>query len=44
MMSYNHYWKLPNLFQGYQSHRAENEGMIDYKIKGKKEDILKMRN
>ena len=22
-------------FQGYQSHRAENEGMIDYKIKGK---------
>lgn len=27
------------LFQGYHSHKAKNEGMIDYKIKGKDRHI-----
>lgn len=27
------------VFQGYHSHRAKNEGMIDYSIKGKKRHI-----
>lgn len=28
-----------NVFQGYQSHKAKNDGMIDYKIKGKERHI-----
>ena len=27
--------KSSNVFQGYHSHRAKNDGMIDYTIKGK---------
>lgn len=28
-----------NVFQGYHSHKAKNEGMIDYKIEGKERYI-----
>ena len=42
---YSEYDKLENLlkdaptFQGYHSHKAKNDGMIDYKIQGKQRHI-----
>jgi hypothetical protein len=42
---YDGYEKLESMldtakpFQGYQSHRAKNEGMIDYKIDAKQRHI-----